>query len=297
MNLIVGSGLAGLLTAHVFPSADIIEAASEPIQMHNALLRFRSLAVSELTGIDFRTVTVRKGIWSNGGFVEPNIAAANNYAYKCLGKVVGDRSIWNLDVCQRYIAPDNFYWQLIDRLRNRISYGEAFAFDRPAISTAPLPIALAALGIETDIYFKRAPIHVARFMVADCDAHQTIYFPDLSTPLYRGSITGNLLILEFVSEHTEADVTMALKAFGIIDCDVTALCNVSQRFGKIGNIDAAARKKLIGQLTEEHGIYSVGRFACWRNILLDDVVKDARQVKRLSGLSQYERKIKRTEGE
>jgi hypothetical protein len=35
------------------------------------------------------------------------------------------------------------------------------------------------------------------------------------------------------------------------------------------------------RLTHEHNVFSLGRFATWRNILLDDVVDDIVQVKRL----------------
>jgi hypothetical protein len=46
-------------------------------------------------------------------------------------------------------------------------------------------------------------------------------------------------------------------------------------------IDDALRKQLLFRLTHEHNVFSLGRFATWRNILLDDVVDDIVQVKRL----------------
>ena len=73
-EMIVGAGLAGLISAHIFPGERIIEASPEPKQSHRALLRFRSPAVGELTGIEFKPVTVRKAIWSNGHFHNPTIA-------------------------------------------------------------------------------------------------------------------------------------------------------------------------------------------------------------------------------
>ena len=52
--------------------------------------------------------------------------------------------------------------------------------------------------------------------------------------------------------------------------------------GKIVPLPDAARKRLLFRLTHEHGIYSLGRFATWRNVLLDDVVNDIAVIKRLA---------------
>ena len=41
------------------------------------------------------------------------------------------------------------------------------------------------------------------------------------------------------------------------------------------------RKELIHRLSMEANVYSLGRFATWRNILLDDVVEDARRIQRM----------------
>jgi hypothetical protein len=65
-----------------------------------------------------------------------------------------------------------------------------------------MPIALA-LGIETDLEFQRAPIHVARYRVPKCAVYQTVYFPRPETSVYRASITGDLLIVEHVASDYE----------------------------------------------------------------------------------------------
>ena len=72
--MIIGAGLAGLITAHVFPRHKIFEASPEPIEKHKAVLRFRSDAIGRLTGIDFKPVTVRKEIFFDGKRAEPSIA-------------------------------------------------------------------------------------------------------------------------------------------------------------------------------------------------------------------------------
>lgn len=299
MNTIIGAGLAGLIAAHAWPRATILEASPQPTANHRALLRFRTDAVARLTGIEFRQVRVHKGIVIDGEFVQPSIRAANLYARKVLGRVKGDRSIWNLEPVDRYVAPDTLYEQLVVAASDRICWGTKadFHFGKAdkVVSTAPLPITLRAVGIEPAVEFRRAGIRVLRWTVPGVDLFQTIYFPGDETPVYRASFTGNTLIAELVG-NTIADALDTLidlgEAFGV---DVTAaesLGEVKQTYGKIEPISDAARKDFLFRLTHEHGIYSLGRFATWRNILLDDVVDDISVIKRLSHAdSRYALKI------
>lgn len=264
--------------------------------MHQALLRFRSDAVANVTGIEFRKVVVRKGIWYNSEFRAPSIRLANSYSIKCLGKITPERSIWNLDAVERYIAPEDFYEQLIDATHKRITWSHNYWQDaarvqnEARISTAPLPITLSSLDISPPAEFLRMPITVQRFRVPRCEAFQTIYFPTVAHSVYRASITGSLLIIEHADAHPygewRSDVT---SAFGLPDALNTPLSEVKQTFGKIAPIPDPARKAVLFHLTREHNVYSLGRFACWRNTLLDDVVSDASVIKRLiASNSHYE---------
>ncbi len=70
--------------------------------------------------------------------------------------------------------------------------------------------------------------------------------------------------------------------------------SVEQEYGKIAPVDDLPRKALLARLTDRHNIFSLGRFATWRNILLDDVAHDATVVKRLMALGSYERKLENT---
>lgn len=295
---IVGAGLAGLIAAHAWPTARILEAAPGPAPMHKALLRFRTDAVARLTGTKFRPVQVRKGIWSEGRYVPADIRVANLYARKVIGRVAGERSIWNLDPVERFIAPDDFYERLVDQCGPRIHWGHKADFEGysahrperdsgPMISTAPLPLTLAALGVEVQdagIFFERAPITVERWRVADADAFQTVYFPDMETTLYRASLTGSTLILEYAGGMGAPDTmapALVAEAMGLDPESMAILEAVEQKYGKIQPIPDATRKHLLFRLTHDHGIYSLGRFATWRNILLDDVVQDIEVIKRL----------------
>lgn len=292
---IAGAGLAGLLAAHAWPQAEVFE-ATEPKAHHKALLRFRSEAVAKLIGIDFKAVTVRKGIWIEGGFVPPSIRVANMYSRKVVGSIESDRSIWNLDPVQRFIAPEDLYEQLVTSVGKRVHWGTAYDFagqqaKAPVISTVPLPLVMNALDEPAPIDFKRAPIRVHRFRVPASAVYQTIYFPSHETPVYRASITGDLLIVECVTDKTfyEDDLGEVLDAFCCRSVDKIDV--VDQKYGKIVPLEAGVRKALLHRLTAEHGIFSLGRFATWRNVLLDDVVEDIAVLRRLLRSSEYERRL------
>lgn len=287
MNVIVGAGLAGLLAAHAWPNAIILETMPEPKVSHRALLRFRTDAAARLTGIDFRAVTVRKGIWSEGTFTQPNIRVANLYSQKVIG-VCNERSIWDIAPAQRFIAPDSLYEQLVNAVYKRIEWGTEFT-PTPVltVSTAPLPVILKMHGIESSASFARSPITVRRWKLQRADVFQTIYFPDADTPLYRASITGDTLIAELTTDSEDV-MPLLERAFGVCMQEATPLGTVEQKYGKITDIDPIERKRLLFELTHNHNVYSLGRFATWRNILLDDVVDDIAVIKRLLRSTNYD---------
>lgn len=283
---IVGAGLAGLIAAHAWPQARVVESSAAPAQLHQALLRFRSEDVANLTGIEFKKVLVRKGIWAHGQFTAPNIRLANLYSLKCLGVAHGDRSIWNLDPVERYIAPPDFYDRLISNVGGRIEWGAPFDFSAsngPVVSTAPMPVTTQALGIETAaLKFTRAAITVQRYRVPGARLYQTVYFPEDGLGVYRASMTGDVLIVESMHEVIDQSaLCTVLTAFGLAFSELISLGGVKQSYGKIAAIDDAKRKSLLFELTHHHDIYSLGRFATWRNILLDDIVTDIRHIKAL----------------
>jgi len=302
---IIGAGMAGCIAAYILPRSPVKEASPrDGLSYHRAVLRFRSDEVSKVTGVPFREVTVRKGIFHKGQFVAPSIRLANMYSQKVVGRVI-DRSIWNLDPVKRYVAPPDFHQRMLDHLGSRITYGSAFSFGAgdPVISTVPMPATLKALGIAPPERFDYYPVTVVRGEIVDADVHQSVYFPDMETPLYRLSITGNQIIAEF----TRFDNDDELEPFSAIDETYLALERAMgipsiaatlerqatvQKHGKIAPIKNAARKNVIHSLTLDHGIYSLGRFATWRNILLDDVVNDVGVIRQLLEMDSYDRRVR-----
>jgi hypothetical protein len=293
---IYGAGISGLLAGCHFQRAEIFEAGSEDQTQHKAVLRFRSSSVGDSVGIEFRKVRVHKGIWFGGKSVSPSIQLANWYSRKVVGRLA-DRSIWNLEASDRYIAPEDFVGLLAERCAGRIVWDhkidreQVLAEPGPAISTLPMRTMLQFLADDLDQDFIRAApefsfaqISVRRWRVDGADVFQSIYFPSLETNLYRASMTGDLLIAEYVGEVDDYDF---FGAFGLSERHCAKIETTSQRYGKIAKIDDAWRKNFMFQATSKHQIYSLGRFGTWRNILLDDVLHDIQVIKKLMNTSSY----------
>jgi len=302
--VIIGAGLSGLLAGLYWRDALILERSQEPTINQKALLRFRSPAIGDFTNIPFKAVQVRKAIYSDDLLhTAATIRTANLYTQKVLGFLSGEeRSIWNLDPCVRYIAPDDFPLMLAERLKDRITYG-CNVTHRPndvVVSTAPMPRNLELVSIAGKMGIDRfafADIRVVRFRLQKGEAYQTIYFPDPSTPVYRASITGNTLIVEMTTRINQdvdlnpSDMADISEAFGL-RCELDLIEAKTQRYGKIAPIEERARREAIYTMSKEHRLYSLGRYAVWRNILLDDVLNDIRVINSLREGDQYTTRMK-----
>lgn len=293
---ILGAGMSGLLAAHSFPSADVFEAAGPDKMPHSALLRFRSSAVGDAVGVEFRRVRVRKGIWMNRRFVPPDIRNANLYALKVAGLAL-DRSIWNVETVERFIAPDDFVAQMRHGVESRIHWNtpvSMLAGTEPVISTVPMPVLARILGEHAQLSrqtFQHAEIYVSQYHIPGADVFQTVYFPTPDTPVYRASITGSTLIVE--STEPNDDVEVVCEAFGLpsVRADQMIKPVHEQKYGKIVPIDERVRRQFISHASRVHNVYSLGRFAVWKNVLMDDVVHDLSVVKRLIRADNYGRAL------
>lgn len=293
--IIVGAGLSGLLAGALDRHATILERQAELPNNHHAVLRFRDDKISRALDIPFRKVRVHKAI-ADGNYEIHSVALPhhiNGYSKKTLG-MYSTRSIMNLEPADRFIAPHNLVEQLAEMNAGRIHFGhdvDSHLFGQePVLSTIPLPALMKLLG-EPVPEFHSAPIRVMKFEIPDADIFQTIYFPSSNTPLYRATITKNELILEMAEgkgDLTEAQLEATMLTFGMDYRELKPKALVRQGFGKIAPINEALRKSLLYRLTKEHRVYSLGRFACWRNILLDDVFDDYWKIKKMIGLQEYD---------
>lgn len=313
--MILGAGLAGLIAAAKFPDAPIIE-ASKSIKPHRALLRFRSPAIGELTGIPFKKVTVNKDACDHMGHSLPrplSLAAINGYSLKVTNSLMS-RSIRSLEESVRYIAPDDFHEQLAAKFASRIVYDKPFDLamannamkdNIPVVSTIPLPVMLKVTGVaspDSPMKFSEnseRPVYVARYKIdMDVDVYQTVYFPMPGMDIYRASITNGVLIVESTSEESlqlYGHIHKVLTAFGLCqgDIDFNTVTHHKLERGKIVELPKERRQAMLYRLTREFGIFSVGRYACWRNILLDDVLEDIDRVSDLIKASEYDRALRK----
>lgn len=301
--IIIGAGMAGLLAGQMLRrfNPKIIEAQPELPNNHSALLRFRSDAVSIATNIPFKKVTVSKAIYADGVLhSSPRIDLLNKYSQKVTGAILS-RSIGNLSPAERYIAPHNYIEQCASGLD--IAFGRAYVSikeipykEHQIISTVPMPVMMNLVNWQHKPVFKFSPIWTITATIDSpkIDVYQTIYFPsETYFNCFRASITGDRLILEYLKDPDknaiDDEIKHYLKIFGIDDPE-DYMANISyQQYGKLLPINNELRKQFIGHLSDEYNIYSVGRFATWRQILMDDVVKDIRIVEGFINSDKYHR--------
>lgn len=296
---IIGAGLTGCLAAYAFKDAVIHEYLKAP-RVHSAVLRFRTEEVSKLTGIPFKKVTVHKAVSVSGGFVTPNLRHMNHYSLKVTGGYY-DRSIGNLEPSVRYIAPIDFHKRMLDHLGNRVFYGsDVNLVDMavPVISTLPLGVLVNKFNLDAKLpteALASAPIYVTTVDYSHCDLYQTIYFPDLDTPVYRASMTGGQMIIESMAPIDHAQVVEVQKTFGLGErIPLPDKRSVKQVIGKFTPLEETYRQQLMYDITTALGVYSLGRHATWRKILLDDVVQDINRIESMLKTSAYDRLLGKT---
>jgi hypothetical protein len=138
--------------------------------------------------------------------------------------------------------------------------------------------------------FEYAVGSVITARVRNCDAYASLLVPNPIYPFSRISITGDELIVEcplHTPETLELYGDLAELAAGLMGVNGSGINNhiydvaapVLMPFNKILSIDDDARKQFIWWATDQHRVFSLGRFATWRpGLLLDDLVKDIRLI-------------------
>ena len=294
---IIGAGLSGLIAGYMInDTVKILEKQKELPNNHNAVLRFRSTSLADATNLHFREVNV---IRCAKPYLNP-AADAMWYSKKVTGTFTGDRSISNIDTdpVKRYIAPKN----LIDILYKQIGEESfVFGFDLeeewgneelhqvPIISTMPMPELMRILGYDHDIEFRHmGATHIRAKIVDPADVYMSVYDPDPDSPLTRVSITGDELMIEAKPisklQHYALEVDNILwrvgNLIGKVQCELFK--HSDAKYAKILPIPEEKRKHFVRWATENHNIYSLGRYATWRpKLLLDDVVQDVRLITRM----------------
>ena len=313
--IIYGAGLAGLLAGNMMRSFKpvVCEAQKELPNNHGALLRFRTDKVGTACAIPFKKVKVQKAIKYDGKITTtPNLFLSNLYSQKVTGSIL-NRSINNLAPVERYIAP----WELINQMAGncnieyhaRLTLGDLedtreWEPHRPIISTIPMPALMKIVKWKDIPEFPAQQIWTQKGRIdsPECDVYQTIYYPDPTVPYYRISLIGDIVISEFVRKPDGAIgphlMSVLMDDFGIKPNSIVDMKQSEQYYGKIRPIDEDLRKQFIFEMTTKYGIYSLGRFATWRQLLLDDVVDDLQHIEGfIRAKSDYARLMHSQKGE
>ena len=310
---ILGAGMAGCLAGIMNGGAAIFEAAPSLPENHHGVLRFRTDNISRITGIPFKKVKVFKSIWCDGKEQPLSPRMNNLYSQKVVGKIQ-ERSILNIEPAIRYIAPERFHQQLGFMMADRIKFSHKVEsisdqtisfttgsynyqykdkYERPIISTIPLPALLEVLGecvhsLTKDVVPKS--VFVARLEIPGANVHQTIYFPHPELGIYRASMVGSTLIIESMNPLDGADELFDVeKAFGMSLFHCRKSLHWIEQKGKFSPIADSERKSCLLNLSTKHNVWSLGRYACWRpSILMDDVYDDILKIRSMMGAHHYD---------
>ena len=288
--------MAACLAAIMIPGSKMIEPLNKTTT-HNAVLRFRTDKISKITGIPFKKVKVFKGIWHNDKPVQLAPKYIVRYARK-VSESITARSIVNQETEDRWVAPLDLHEQMIHLAGGIEEYnvcindfiGEGY----PVISTIPLNVMFKKLDIDIEVNTMISnEIFVSKFSVPNCDIHSTNYYTGTNTFIYRATLSGSELIIESTFDLLLADdIEIVKQSFGLDAIKlVPIIMNYKQHDGKLTPFDDEYRKALLYRLTKDFNIYSLGRYAIWKNILLDDVVQDVEVIKRMLNQSNYDRSI------
>ena len=245
--IIYGAGMAGLLAANMLRrhKPELREKQEDLPNNHDALLRFRNNSVGVATNIPFKKVKVRKAIkYDKVLHVEPNLYLSNLYSQKVTGSYL-DRSINNLDAVERYIAPSNLISLMSEGINisyNNTLSNSTLSGDNKIISTIPMPLLMQLTNWKDIPDFKFKTIWSQRSEITnpEVNVNQTIYYPDPLTDYYRISVTGNVVIAEFIKPplNSGPSIMTALREdFGIQPRRLSPIKQSEMKYGKLLPID------------------------------------------------------------
>ena len=311
--LIIGAGIAGTMASNYFASQHpiVIDKREKSEQCaHRAIMRFRDPVVGLLLRARLNRITVTKSIYMDGKHHDkPDIYMANRYSLK-VSDGIYERSINNIEPADRYLmsdpgfpSPDNikggYRLELLtpDRVAKFIS-SNGYPIDIPyqeCISTIPMNEIVGACPDGDlqqnigDMFFaeKYDSIYVTTLTMhkLKSNINHTVYFPGNDTTAYRATLEGNKLIIESMDSYLEEEqIILIMKDVFGIGIEYYAPQYVSmaiQAYGKISPIDDDIRKGIIRELSSKYSVYSLGRYATWRNITSDSIINDLDVISRL----------------
>lgn len=316
--VIIGAGLSGCVAYGAFMSHNptVLESAPESgFNKHFAVMRFKSPDIAAYLGAQAVPITIRKSVYYHTkqyDWCPPDML--NMYSLKVHGNL-SRRSIIDVGESERYtikkFTPSKgvlYNKPVVEITKKHIhcSDGSCYPYD-VCISTIPLFVTAKNICGQTDFdcsYYKSTPITVIRARLAvESSVHLTTYYPEPGYNVYRATIEGQDIIVEMIGDTNNGDESYAkntlywvLYSFGLEVKHVVqdSLTVNVQKYGKIYCTNEDHRHGTIMSLTEEHMIFSFGRFAVWEQIRADDLVEDIKYIWRMVDTSEIWRKYNLT---
>src|SRR4030042_3226346 len=308
--VIIGSGIAGTMAYNYFRALDpeVYEAREnrQAFSDNEAIIRMKNPAVGFLFGADMKEVEIEKWIFDNGKYYsQPTPEFVCSYSQK-VAKSITSRSIENLGKVKRYLVntklniPENKIkykhklFDVDDIVSDDVNYHSLSIHDGiksyldikydVCINTIPLPVITNMFGSKTEKHkngtFKSLDIYTRKILFTPdlyVDKYYTVYIPDQDSSIYRVNLSPEGIIFESTEEIGIGQCEdLAYSLFRIYPMHYDTKQSVCKKISekKILNIDSGIRKRLLYQLTSNHSIYSLGRYAIWKNIGTDDLMQD-----------------------
>lgn len=310
--IIIGGGIAGTLAFNFFRNESPLvfdkEESKKPFSSHSGIMRVKSEEIGAILGIKLKKIKVEKWIFYKGKFYSYSTPFFTSSYSQKVSDGIYSRSIENLGVHTRYLfdkdfsVPDKyakFGCSLIGFVPSEskaifmTSEGKQIEerYDI-CINTLPLPFIMELYGVKehsTKIDFSYKSIYSRVVNTAiKSDKHYTVYLPDRDEDIYRVSLQEDKVILESMEEFTtNREIERICKElFDIQPKDITDITKTTSRlYGKIIDLEPFVRKSQLYMLTEKYNIYSAGRFALWKNIGVDDMLKDLDKIRSMAETS------------
>jgi hypothetical protein len=297
--VILGAGLSGCLAAEMFKAHDVTMVAppssSVGLQNHKAVMRIKDPTMAMILGVVAKKILVSKGIRSKGEFVPyASIRDSNLYSLKLYG-YIGNKSILDTKTVERHLMVGEIVprCKVIPSSILRIKKGSILLKGQKVleydfcISTLPMFVNCKLTGLsKLNQLFNTAEITILNWPlgIPTSNTYQTIYYPDLETPLYRATLQDGTIISEIIGgTYWHDKIRKELEAsFGILLASEPEA--FTQKNGKMHSIDETARKKIIYSLTDKFNLFSLGRYSIWKQIRADDLLSDVNTIVSLSTL-------------
>ncbi len=308
--VILGAGLAGTIMYSVLnKKAIVIEKNSPNANSHHAVLHFRNPELGRVLDLNFKKIKVQKSIVYKGKhYNTSNLFFSNQYSLKLLDTLT-ERSIEDLEEKERWVTTEAIPYNHILHAQNLHSNCQIVGVNQgniaymkdeekkeryfdTIISTLPMNVTLKLAGekISDDVKFEHSEIwiYTAELPEELSKVYQTIYYPDIFSSVYRATLDENKLIIEATERCVDHHLTDVLENFGfrgqhLCQQEITSadFTESHQQFGKIKPLSDNVRQSILNTLTTKHNIYSIGRFALWKNVRADDIYKDALKIKEM----------------